>query len=68
MSVMMAVFDLISPPLPEQKSVSKFQQLLITFMHLRLNLSVQDLAYQFGVHASQKESHKRKATTVSVRY
>ena len=48
----MAVFDLISPPLPERKSTSKFQQLLITFMRLRLNLSVQDLAYRFGVHAS----------------
>ena len=52
MSVLMAVFDLISPPLPERKSISKFQQLLITFMRLRLNLSVQDLAYRFGVHAS----------------
>ena len=52
MSVLMAVFDLISPPLPERKSISKFQQLLITLMRLRLNLSVQDLAYRFGVHAS----------------
>ena len=52
MSVLMAVFDLISPPLPERKSTSKFQQLLITFMRLGLNLSVQDLAYRFGVHAS----------------
>ena len=52
MSVMMAVFDLISPALPERKSISKFQQLLITFMRFSLNLSVQDLAYRFGVHAS----------------
>ena len=52
MNVMMAVFDLISPALPERKSISKFQQLLITFMRLRLNLSVQDLAYRFEVHAS----------------
>ena len=52
MSVLMAVFDLISPPLSERKSISKFQQLLITFMRLRLYLSVQDLAYRFGVHAS----------------
>ena len=43
-SVTMAVFDLVSPPLLERKSISKFQQLLITFMRLRLNLSVQDLA------------------------
>ena len=48
----MAVFDLISPPLPERQSISKFQQLLITFMRLRLNLSVQDLADRFGVCAS----------------
>ena len=52
MSVLMAVFDLIIPPLPERKSISKFQQLLITFMRLTLYLSVQDLAYRFGVHAS----------------
>ena len=52
MSVVMAVFDLISPALPARKSISKFQQLLITFLRLRLNLSVQDLAYRFGVHAS----------------
>ena len=52
MSVMMAVFDLISPALPERKSISKLQQLLITFMRLSLNLTVQDLAYRFGVHAS----------------
>ena len=56
MSVMMAAFDLISPGLPEQKSISKFQQLLITFMRLRLNLSVQDLAYRFEVHASTVKS------------
>lgn len=52
MSAMMAVFYLISPALPEWKSIRKFQQFLITFKHLRLNFSVQDLAYQFGVHAS----------------
>ena len=52
MSVLMAVFELISPALPEQKCVPKFQQLIMTIMRLRLNLSVQDLAYRFGIHAS----------------
>ncbi|KAL9953283.1 hypothetical protein ACROYT_G040678 [Oculina patagonica] len=44
MSVLIAVFELISPALPERKCVSKFQQLIMTIMRLRLNLSVQDLA------------------------
>ena len=52
MSVLMAVFELISPALPERKTVSKLQQLIMTIMRLRLNLPVQDLAYRFGVHAS----------------
>ena len=52
MAVLMAVFELISPGLPERKSLSKFQQLLITIMRLRINLPVQDLAYRFGVHSS----------------
>ena len=52
MSVLMAVFELISPALPERKCVSKLQQLIMTIMRLRLNLSVQDLAYRFGIHAS----------------
>ena len=49
-SIMFAVFDLINPSLSERKSITKFQQPLITFMRLRLNLSVQDLAYRLGVH------------------
>ena len=52
MSVLMAVFELISPALPERKCVSKFQQRIMTIMRFRLNLSVQDLAYRFGIHAS----------------
>lgn len=52
MSVLMAVFELISPAFPERKTVNKFQQLIMTIMRLRLNLPVQDLAYRFGVHAS----------------
>ena len=42
----------LSSPLPEQKSICKSQQLLLTFMRLRVILSVQKLAYRFGVHAS----------------
>ena len=42
----------LGPPLSERKSISKSQQLLIIFMRLRVNLSVQKLAYRFGVHAS----------------
>ncbi|KAM9354261.1 uncharacterized protein KZ484_012436 [Pholidichthys leucotaenia] len=34
------------------KGVSKFQQFLLTLMRLRLNLTFQDLAYRFGIHAS----------------
>lgn len=52
MSVLMSIFDLISPGLPHRESLSKFQQFLLTLMRLRLNLSVQDLGYRFGVHSS----------------
>lgn len=34
MTVLMTVFELIRPALPERKSLTKFQQLLITIMHL----------------------------------
>lgn len=50
--MLMAVFEASSPGLSERKSLAKFQKLLLTTMHLRLNLSVQDLAYRFGVHPS----------------
>ena len=52
MEVFLAVFELISPGLPLRDSLTKFQQLLLTLMRLRLNLSVQDLGYRFGVHSS----------------
>lgn len=35
-----------------RKSLTAFQQVLMTLMRLRLNLLGQDLAYQFGVHES----------------
>lgn len=52
LTVLMAVFKLICPGLPERNSLRKFQQLIITLMKLKLNLPVQDIAYRFGVHAS----------------
>lgn len=38
--------------LKQHSSLSPFQQLLVTLMRLRLNLSGQDLGYRFKVHAS----------------
>ena len=52
MAVLMAVFNLISPGLPERKSLTKFQQLVITLMRLRLNIPIKDIAYRFGIHVS----------------
>ena len=51
-AVFMAVINLISPGLVLRSYLTKFQQLLLTLMRLRLNLSVQDLGYRFGIHAS----------------
>ena len=51
-TVFMAVLNLISPGLVLRSNLTKFQQLLLTLMRLRLNLSVQDLGYRFGIHAS----------------
>ncbi|XP_035250408.1 uncharacterized protein LOC118214513 [Anguilla anguilla] len=48
------VMWLLSPHMKGEKSVklSKFQQLLLTLMRLRLDLKNQDLAYRFGVKVS----------------
>ncbi|KAJ8253437.1 hypothetical protein GJAV_G00212960 [Gymnothorax javanicus] len=48
------VMWLLSPHMKGEKSVklSKFQQLLMTLMRLRLDLKNQDLAYRFGVKVS----------------
>lgn len=40
------------PYLKERSSLTKFQQLLLTLMRLRLNLSGQDLGYRFHIHQS----------------
>jgi DNA-binding transcriptional regulator YiaG len=52
LAVVMVLFELIKPGLVVRNSLTKFQQFSLTLMRLRLNLSVQDLAYRFGVHAS----------------
>ena len=52
MTVLMAVFSLVSPGLPVREVLTKFQQLLLSLMRLRLNLTVQDLSYRFQVHFS----------------
>ncbi|KAJ8409913.1 hypothetical protein AAFF_G00209540 [Aldrovandia affinis] len=48
------VMWLLSPHMKGDKTVklSKFQQLLLTLMRLRLDLKNQDLAYRFGVQVS----------------
>ena len=42
----------IQPYLRQRSVLTPFQQLLITLIRLRLNLSVKDLAYHFGGHYS----------------
>lgn len=46
---LMIVFDLISDRIYNARSMTKFQMLLLTLMHLRLNLDFKDLAYRFGI-------------------
>ncbi|CAB4021047.1 Hypothetical predicted protein [Paramuricea clavata] len=58
LAVVMVLFELIKPGLVVRNSLTKFQQFLLTLMRLRLNLSVQDLAYRFGVHASTVSRHE----------
>ncbi len=42
----------IEPYLKDRSSLTKFQQLLLTLMRLRLSLSGQDLGYRFQIHQS----------------
>ena len=46
------LFIYIKPHLKQHSSLSPFQQLLVTLLRLRLNLSGIDLGYRFAVHAS----------------
>ncbi len=50
----MTLFKYIKPQLSctNKSSLSPFQQVLLTLMRLRLNLSIQDLGYRFYVHNS----------------
>ncbi len=48
-----AFFGLLSPLLPVKSKLSKFQQILLFLMKLRLNLVDQDVAYGFGVHRTR---------------
>ena len=46
------LLDYLQPHLMQRAALSPFQQVLMTLMRLRLNLSGQDLAYRFKVHPS----------------
>ncbi|XP_072047344.1 uncharacterized protein [Amphiura filiformis] len=52
--VLSAVFDLIAPYLKKthRSLLTKFQQMMLVLMRIRLNLSEQDLAYRFNVSQS----------------
>ena len=46
------VYDFVCPDLFQRSSLTTFQQLLLTLMHLRHNFSLQDLGYRFLIHTS----------------
>lgn len=46
------LLDYLQPHLMQRAALSPFQQVLMTDMRLRLNLSGQDLAYRFKIHPS----------------
>ena len=52
--VLLVLLTYLKPQLStaSRRALTPFQQLLLTLMRLRLNLSGQDLAYQFNVHNS----------------
>ncbi|XP_054720568.1 uncharacterized protein LOC129230193 [Uloborus diversus] len=53
-ALLLIIFDVVQHHLKEtpQSALSKFQKLLLTLMHLRLNFDFTDLAYRFGVSKS----------------
>ncbi|XP_014661474.1 PREDICTED: uncharacterized protein LOC106804700 isoform X2 [Priapulus caudatus] len=51
-NLLMTVFNLIRPNLKDKSSLSPFDQLLLTLMRLRLNVTVQYLSFVFSVHHS----------------
>ena len=52
MELFSTLLTYVNPYLKERSSLTKFQQLLLSLMRLRLNLSGQDLGYRFHVHQS----------------
>ena len=52
--LLFVIFTFLKPHLStaSRKALTPFQQVLMTLMRLRLNLSGQDLAYRFNVHSS----------------
>ena len=49
--VLLQIFNLCEPWIShtERSALNKFEQLILTLMRLKLNLSLQDLAYRFGI-------------------
>ena len=50
--LLMILFGLLSPFLPEKNSMNKFKTMMLTLMRLRINLSNRFLAYVYGVSTS----------------
>ena len=50
--VLDVVLEYVKSDLSEVKTLSRFHQVLLTLMRMRLNLHNQDLAYKLGVHPS----------------
>ena len=50
--LLFVLFEYVEHDLMQRAILTPFQQLLLTLMRLRLNLSGQDLAYRFRVHKS----------------
>lgn len=53
-ALLMTIFNFVAPHVASthKNVLSKFQELLIVLMRLRLNLGFQDLAYRFGISVS----------------
>ncbi|XP_051803284.1 COMM domain-containing protein 2 isoform X2 [Acanthochromis polyacanthus] len=47
--ILLAIYTFLGPHLPVKKSLDKFQQLILTLMRLRLNVSTTFLSYAFNV-------------------
>jgi hypothetical protein len=56
-TILETVIDFLEPLLPDPGKLSKFQQIIVTLIKLRLNVGHQLIAYQFGVHASTISKH-----------